>query len=306
LEKVIHIGTGLDRNYLKPFLALVSSLVKHHARNQFKIHAIATGLLVEEKQQITKLVAKSGNEILFYETDPGILNSYVLSNQWTSSVYYRLCFSSILPEEVSRLLYLDCDTLVVSSLLALYQSDLDGYPVAAVYDNYVRSQPLIGIFEEGDYFNSGVLLMDLKEWRQQTISEKTFEYLRSYPERICYVDQCALNAVLKGNWKKLDSRFNLMYSILPGQVSRREMNDILKGAVIIHFTLQRPWQMLCRNRFRYLFFKYLAQAGTSVPFWNYYSDFEVRKIPEWLTIRATELYFDAPVIQRIWRSLKAR
>jgi lipopolysaccharide biosynthesis glycosyltransferase len=238
--------------------------------------------------------------------DKNLVEKFVLRDQWTSAAYYRLFFSSLLPVNIERLLYLDCDTLVINPLTELFQLPLDGHPVGAVYDNYVKTQPAIGIFEEGEYFNSGVLLMDLAKWRQQAISEKTFAYLTSYPDRIRYVDQCALNAVLKRNWRKLDFRFNLMYSALPEPLDQLQMKKYLKEVTIIHFTLQRPWQMLCRNRLRFLYFHYLPHSGSRFFFWNYYSDFKMRKIPEWLRIRAIEFYFDTPFIQRIWRSFQAR
>jgi lipopolysaccharide biosynthesis glycosyltransferase len=92
---------------------------------------------------------------------------------------------------------------------------MNEFPVAAVYDNYVKSQPLLGIFDEGEYFNSGMLLIDVEKWREQNISEKVMEYLLKYPERIKFVDQCGLNAVLNGNWMKLPARFNRIFTYLP-------------------------------------------------------------------------------------------
>ena len=47
--------------------------------------------------------------------------------------------------------------------------NIDNYVIGAIYDNYVKTQELIGITEEGQYFNSGVLLIDVKKWIEQNV-----------------------------------------------------------------------------------------------------------------------------------------
>lgn len=302
----IHIGAGFDRNYLRHFFALLGSLIESHHQNRLQLHVIAEGLRADEMKRIVDLISRSGHDISFYELDRSLVDRFQVSGQWTPVVYYRLFFSLLLPSDIQRLIYLDCDTVVIKSLWPLYSIELDGYPIAAVYDNYVKTQPRIGIFKEGEYFNSGVMLIDLNEWRNQNVSENASTYLVTYPEKILFVDQCALNAVLKDNWKKLQSRFNLMYSALPQGISRRQMNEVLQDAVVVHFTLHRPWQMLCKNRLRFLYFYYLRRSGIKISLATYYTDFELRKLPAFLAIRLHEFYFDMPFIQKVWRFLQAK
>lgn len=305
-NQCIHIGTGFDRNYLNGFLALVGSLLKHHRGGMFELHVITDGLSLDEKRKIRERVLNSGHRLTFYEVEPSLVKQFVTLGQWTSVVYYRLYFSMLIQKPIRRLLYLDCDTITINSLWSLYTVDLEDHPVGAVYDNYVKTQPYIGIITEGDYFNSGVLVIDLEKWRDEKISERCFTYLLNHPERILYLDQCALNAVLKNNWKKLEHRYNLMYSLLPEGMGRNQMEQVLKDGVVVHFTLQRPWNMLCRNRLRKLYFRNLRHYGINLPSWGRYTDFKIRKIPAWLTIRLQEFYFDSPWIQRIWRALPTK
>lgn len=297
----IHIGIGFDKNYLNQFYALMTSLIENHSGGQLEIHAITEGISAAEKNEISLVIGKSGNTISFYEVDPSLVRQFVLSSQWTSVVYYRLFFPGLIPKSIKRLIYLDCDTLVINSLLPLYSTNLDNYPIGAVYDNYVKTQPYLDIVNEGEYFNSGVLVIDIEKWNEQEISEKAFRYLAEYPEKILFVDQCALNAVLRNNWKKLNSRFNLMYSVLPEGAGKNELSELLDDGVIVHFTLQRPWNMLCTNRLRQLYFYYLRRSGVKTSGWRGYSDFEIAKLPRWLKIRLREFYFDSPFVQKIWR-----
>jgi lipopolysaccharide biosynthesis glycosyltransferase len=306
LDEFIHIGTGFDKNYLRPFHALMASLIENHPHDRLALHAITEGISAAEKEGIKDVIENAGHRITFYEVAPSLMQRFVLSGQWTSAVYYRLFFSSLLPDNIGRLLYLDCDTVVVKSLRRFYDIDLETHPVGAVYDNFVKTQPHIGIVEEGEYFNSGVLLIDTKAWKSQGVSEKALQYLVKNPEKILFVDQCALNAVLRNNWKKLEPCFNLMYSVLPEGISKKQIDKLLEEAVVIHFTLQRPWHMLCRNRLRSLYFYYLNRSVMKASQKTRYTDFEIRRIPAWLMIRLQEFYFDRPFIQRVWRSLQTK
>lgn len=303
-KPLIHVAAAFDQNYILPFYSLLNSLFAHHSPGELHIHLIAAGLSAGEKRNLALTAERAGHRMCFYEVDVSKVENFGPRGKWTSSVYYRLFFPELVDESVERVLYLDTDTVVVKSLRSLYEQDLEHFPVAAVYDNYVKTQPLIGITEEHNYFNSGVLLIDVIKWRSQQITARTFQYLRDFPERILFVDQCALNAVLKGNWKMLPPCYNMMYSILPEGISKKSMSKYVQEAVIVHFTLQRPWHMLCRNRLRYLYFHYLKQRR--VPSSKRYTDFEIGKIPAWLNIRLLEFYFDSPTIQKIWRIMQVK
>lgn len=298
----VHVGIAFDQNYLSPFYALVTSMFLNNKKHSFVIHAIVSGVSIHDKEKIDKFVEDYGGKIFYYEIDEKIVSQFIVVSKWTSAVYYRLYFPSLVPERVERLLYLDTDTLVLGDIENLYKDDLEHYPVGAVYDNYVKSSPELGIDVEGEYFNSGVLLMDVKRWREQKISEQAFHFLTQFPEKIKYVDQDALNAVLKKNWKHLSSQYNTMYSTIPDGMSSKELRKFIQQVTILHFTLQRPWNLLCRNRYRQLYFDYLEKS----PLKNYkkYTDFNWAKIPRLIKIRMQEYYFDYPVLQRLWRNIK--
>ncbi|HEY9005080.1 glycosyltransferase family 8 protein [Ohtaekwangia sp.] len=302
-DQTIHLAIAFDKNYLQPFYALACSIGKNNT-GAFHIHAITTGISNETRNAIVIYLRKYSGEITFYDIDVAGAEQFVLMNNWTSAVYYRLYFPQIVPTAIRRLLYLDTDMLVINGLQELYNIDLEGYPIAAVYDNYVKTQPLIGIYEEEQYFNSGMMVIDTDRWRSQSISERTMEYLRQYPERIKFVDQCGLNAILKNNWKKLPGKYNLLFSLIPEGLSKRAIQVFLRDKVVVHFTLQRPWNMLCKNRLRYLYFYYLRQSPGR--YLNKYTDFSINKIPAWIKIRLVEFYFDHTAIQKIWRKFHMR
>ena len=297
----LHLAAAFDQYYRAPFYAWLYSVLAHHTDQPVHFHLIAKDIPETEKQKIASIA--QGHAVTFYPIDEQAAARFVLASKWTQAVYYRLYFPFLLPRSIERLLYLDVDTIVLTNLSDFYRLDLEGKPLAAVYDNYVKTQPLLGIHEPGNYFNSGVMLMDLKRWREMKISEDAIDYLLKYPESIRFVDQCGLNAILVNRWKKLDACYNFMYSYVPEEASLKELKGILQDKYVVHFTLQRPWEMLCKNRLRFLYFQYLKNWSGRT---SNYTDFAWRKIPSWLKIRAVEFYFDAPLARKIWRALKPK
>lgn len=304
-DRICHIAIAFDHHYLQPFYALITSLFVNNEPRSIHLHTITSGISITEKQDIELFVRKRHSQIIFYTVDEQLVNRFVLINKWTPAVYYRLFFPLLVPESLSRLLYVDTDTVIVGDIHTLFTEDLSGFPLGAVYDNYVKTQPLIGVEKEGEYFNSGVLLMDLKRWREQNITPRAIAYLHQYPERILFVDQCALNAVLQKNWKALPEKYNLIFSFIPEGLSRFDIPEFLHDKVIIHYTLHRPWSMLSKNRLAFLYHRYLKQSpiGGQV---RRYTDFSWKKIPDFLRIKLLNLYFDLPFIPVLWRKLKKK
>jgi lipopolysaccharide biosynthesis glycosyltransferase len=210
----------------------------------------------------------------------------------------------MVPEDVKKLLYVDTDIVCVNDLAPLFSTSLEGYPVGAIYDKGVKTAPRIGITEEGNYFNSGVLLINVPVWNEQKISEQVLQFVADHAETIIYPDQDGLNAVLKGRWKKLDWRYNVMHMYIPPAMSSKEKRSFLADKVLLHYTLDRPWKMLCQSQFRGLYHKYLKASPFEVK--DKYVDYSIKKLPHFLKIRAAEVYFDMPIVKKLWRRVRQR
>lgn len=302
LERIIHIALAFDQNYLSQFYALTASIFRCHKNGEIELHVIATGVSAAELKTIEQHAHNYNNSIRFYSVDESTIKKFIVINQWTHAVYLRLFFPLVISNTIDKVLYLDTDTIVTNPLYELWDTDLGTLPLAAVYDNYVKTQPLLGITREGEYFNSGVMLINTHRWNALSISEKTMAFLHHNPEKILFVDQCGLNAVLKGLWLKLPEPFNFMYSSVPATASLKELKNIVAHVSVVHFTLQRPWHMLCHNRLAYLYHYYRKLSpARNVP---RYTDFSVFKVPAFLKIKLLNLYFDMPWLGRLWRILK--
>jgi hypothetical protein len=165
--------------------------------------------------------------------------------------------------------------------------------------------PRLGIHEHGGYFNSGVLVLNIREWKAQKITEKAIDFIRRHPEQIHWVDQDALNAVLIGNWQRLHGRFNVQHAHVPRDLPSRRMADFLKDKVVVHYTYRKPWSGLCHCRLRYLYHYYRRRSPKRGG--RRYSDFTVSPayLYEFTRIRAAELLRASSVTARALPHLRA-
>lgn len=164
-------------------------------------------------------------------------------------MWYRL----LLPElPAARVLYLDCDTLVVDDISPLWRLDMESQPIAAVTN--VFPQDLLHRHGElgiplDRYFNSGVLLMDLDAWRRNACADAVVSLARDHPDRLVFPDQDALNIVLSERRVSLHPRWNAQNSIFYftwaeetfGAVAVREART---DPAIVHFegpAQAKPW-----------------------------------------------------------------
>ncbi|HEX7792651.1 MAG TPA: glycosyltransferase family 8 protein [Afipia sp.] len=125
--------------------------------------------------------------------------------------YARWLVPELLPETLDRVIYLDADIAVIDTLDELYASDLANYPVAAVEDGNadvlrIESESHGTIFDH--YFNAGVMVMNLRQWRSEGIAAQVFAFAAANPHKLPLSDQSALNVVLHGRSRKLDQTWN--------------------------------------------------------------------------------------------------
>ncbi|MGI6245240.1 MAG: glycosyltransferase family 8 protein [Pseudochelatococcus sp.] len=175
-----------------------------------------------------------------------------LGRHVTEAAYRRLLLPFVLPARYERILYLDCDTLVVRPGLGrVFDLDLGGRAFAAALDmiflkdfedgpftaEFRAYRAELGFALDTPYFNSGVQLIDRRRWLAERITERAIAFARARPDLCRFHDQSALNAVTRGCWAPLSPRFNFMGDFL--------LLDLLRdiAPVVLHFVNDpKPWQ----------------------------------------------------------------
>jgi lipopolysaccharide biosynthesis glycosyltransferase len=306
----LHIALGFDENYIVPIYALFTSIFINNRTNAIIFHVIVTGISQLEKDKLIDYVKQNKADILFYEINEDEVKKVVYipdGTHFTIATYYRLFLPALLPPEITKLLYIDADTVVIGNLQPLYDVDLGGVPLAAAVDTFpslVRED--LGINEENSIFNAGVLLIDTKNWLNQKVTENAIDFILKFPEKIKYVDQDALNATLINKWYKLDSKYNfLSFEVILQKPSKHLVRD----KVIIHYnTPQKPWHCLAPNKLRYLYHFYLRKSPKSQE--KKYTDFKwtIKNVWIFMRMRIKEYYFDHEIDKifpiKSWRDAK--
>lgn len=257
--ETINIIFTIDNNYAQFLSVTLCSIFENKkCKNKIDVYVLDGGIKEENKKKLMILAKKYSFKIYFIEVDSSFFIKFKLVDYFTPVVYYRLAIPNILPS-IEKALYLDCDIVVINDLLELYNINIDNYLLGAVDDCSLKQSRNkdLNIPEDMKYFNAGVILMNLKKWREFNISEKAFEFLEKHPENIKYCDQDALNAVAWGRWLELPSKYNLMTS--PVNKKTTSYFNLDKNVLIIHYTESKPWNYLSNNFLSKIYFYYLKK-----------------------------------------------
>ena len=179
--------------------------------------------------------------------------------------YFRILIDRMLPQQLNKVLYLDCDMIVVTSLSPLWETDISGKYAAVVAEAVsVSHMPT-----SHPYFNSGMMLLNLKKYRDDNISEKAIQWGKTYPDRVRYADQCIFNGVFNGNVVYMSCKWNvfggyqLSHHIRVGFVSMpnllSDLHEAEKNPGIVHF-LSKSWVYDCEHVSRNLYWKYVRKT----------------------------------------------
>lgn len=199
----------------------------------------------------------------------------------TAEAYGRLFAPDVLPQSCNRVVYLDCDLIVLKDIAELNDAADDDHTISVVPTvrfPYVSSlfEPTrsvvfdyaqLGIPATNRYFQSGVMVMNLKLWRKRNITSRVLDYAKASKEKLLFVDQGALNAVLFDQWRRLDQRWNQTSTVLypecwkPPAYTRSEWRQTLDDPFIIHYDSgDKPWNRDFRRPRSSFFHKYFLKT----------------------------------------------
>jgi lipopolysaccharide biosynthesis glycosyltransferase len=134
---------------------------------------------------------------------------------YPTSAYARLLIPELLPPTVQKVIYLDCDLIVDRDLYGLWRMDpMDNYLLAVggrpIGSFHLRNHPHPNLqaHRSDPAFNSGVMVINLRLWREDEVAKKVLEFCAGWPELCRFADQDGLNAICAGRWGGLDNSWN--------------------------------------------------------------------------------------------------
>ena len=254
-KEIIPIFFAVDDRYA-PYLCVALNSLKAHAslKYEYDINILIDTLNDESKKAILEM-AGDNISIKFVNVQKKlerILSRLHMRDYYTQATYYRF-FVPAMFEEYDRGLYLDCDIAITDDVAKLYHCALGDNLVAAVPDEIITDIDVFGRYSEAvlsipryEYFNAGILVMNLKEMRRINIEQQFADLLSQRTYRVAQ-DQDYLNVLCYGKTLLLNKKWN--------KTPMPDSNiDIIPK--IAHYKINfKPWKY-DNVPYGYLFWKY--------------------------------------------------
>ncbi len=241
--KTIHLAIVFDDNYAEPSTVLITSILHNIKDENIYFHLLYCGDNEDLKTQFYDL---KNCVVEFHDVDKKIFNKYKKSDYYPESMLW----SMILPEVINtdKLIYIDCDVVVNSSLLELWEIDLEDNYIAAAEDaNGKKYTKKFGLKKTSKFFNSGVMVLNSKKWRGDDISKQAVKFSMEHTGTRFGYDQTVLNILFEGKVKFLDLKWNLQYcpfNVWANYDNKEEYKAAIKNPCIIHYVGDfKPWKI---------------------------------------------------------------
>ena len=274
--KAIPIFLSSDNNYA-PFVATTIASACDNTESFCNFYVLDSGISDENKEKICKLKSLFSNfSIEFIKIDLGKdLKSIEYKNDCihvTLSTYNRFLIPKLKPN-LGKVLYLDIDIIVLDNISKLYDLQLDKYSVAAVSEintnnkNAKERCKSLNLDNMHNYFNAGVLIIDIQKWIKEDVSQKLFDIEKKYRDKLHWADQDVLNILFNNNYLRIPEKFNFM----TGE------QKIDSEIIIRHYNTEiKPWHFLPNLKTSLVknceaFWKYMKMT-------NFYSEMESKCI----------------------------
>lgn len=285
LDDVISVVIASDNNYVPHLGALIVSIFDNIAMGAVvDLLVLDGGITAANQAMLKRLIPKESSLHFIPMRDE--FTAYFTHMHFSRATFYRLILDTILTSR-DKIIYIDCDTIVLGDLLELWEVDMEGRPVAAVHDyimehfceNRVLSadftgsmpartylQKYVGIPPErcGDYFQAGLLIMNLRRIRELGLSRRMTDSLLS--RKYWFLDQDVLNKYFCGSQISLPAEWNFVNCTddITSSLDRRrvrELEEARDNPKMIHYAgyEAKPWV----NRDAYMgeyYFYYLRRT----------------------------------------------
>lgn len=262
MDNTLVVAYSADDKYAH-YLGISMKSLLDSQKNFQRIHIFIMdcGIGEENKKRLEEIVSEAGQSLDFVDMRNRLesLNLNLGDKTWFVASYARLFLADIIPEEYDRVLYCDCDTIVKDSVEGFWNVDFKDELIAGVQDTVDKFfLNVIGLAEGVKYINAGVILVNLKLWREENIKEEFKKIIEKFGGSVPHHDQGIINCASQNRRIVVPIKYNLTsnnYSFdaetvekiyfLDEYYSQEEVDDAIANPVIVHFTtglIGRPWE----------------------------------------------------------------
>ena len=263
----INIAYAPDDGYMNMTIVSMVSAIKNNPNHQIEFIILYSNLSDKSLLKLQEVENSFNCKIRMLKMEESEFDGLPMSKWVTVQAWFRIKIPDLCPD-LDKVLYLDCDTLVNGSLEELFSMDLADNYVASVKDvwgvkDYVKRLQM----ESDTYFNSGMLLINCKKYRDEDVFNKIKEYSIKYKKIIKFCDQDTLNKIIDTKKINLPPKYNFMdtwwrnyYNEYEGE-DLRNYKEAFKNPVIAHLTGPKPDVKGCKNILTQKWWEYAKMTG---------------------------------------------
>lgn len=262
----IDIAFGVDGNYAPHLSAVIRSIVRHAPDTKFRFIVLYEDFDAARRKACEGVAP--GAEFVWTEISDRDMPGFDNHLHFTRAILFRLGLAHLAPADCRRVIYLDADLIATDDICRLWSTDLGGAALGAVEDAYVDPEAFAakwGVAQTpARYFNSGVLLVDLEQVRNDGLFDAALRFVAEHGAGLTLTDQDALNFAFAGRWHRLDGVWNVQrHMVIPSlfsEVAERNRLDA-KAPGIVHFTgPEKPWLPGVYHPWAWLYWRALAET----------------------------------------------
>jgi lipopolysaccharide biosynthesis glycosyltransferase len=266
-DETIIVACASDAAYAMPLATMLRSLSTNLSEN-YRVDAFVLDDGVSPEDKVKVATSLPERITVYWESARALPAGLPVWGRMSSTTYQKLAMGSWLPSSCDRVIWLDCDLLILADVSQLWTNAPVPKILLAAQDERVpfvsstfgiAAHLELGIGAENKYFNAGVMVIDLERWRSADIGTRSLNYLTQFARSVYFWDQEALNAVLFDSWDELDSRWNRHPTLR--DLSPTIGTTTVPEPSIVHFSGSRkPWTSYSHGRYHSLFYSYLDQT----------------------------------------------
>ena len=259
----------------------LESLLENNKGVTFFIHIMSDGITPSNKKWIKDIANKHGQSLEFIDAKPlvkELKNLGVAPYRGESyAPYFKIFAYRDLHTKTGRLLYIDCDILILNSVAELSGLALGKYTLGMVED-FIGGwyKKVIKLPQSNTYYNAGLMLVNQKNWKKNDFTEAILKTYQETGKNYWLADQDIINICCGKATKKLDIRFNLfsqfydgvkftkfIYGTRKGYYSNANIKEALLRPAAVHCMsgwYGRPWMEPNNHPMRQAWQKNLANT----------------------------------------------
>tara|TARA_B100001758_G_scaffold225304_1_gene217251 strand:- start:23 stop:952 length:930 start_codon:yes stop_codon:yes gene_type:complete len=170
---------------------------------------------------------------------PNVANSHV-----SEATYYRLFIERLLPNSLDNVLYLDADIICIADPIKEIKENFNNLSntkktVASVFENFspmeIKELETRLNINANNYFNAGVMFIDLEKWRKKSIESLSIEIIKEKNKELKFWDQDILNIIFNDDVFEISNSLNYIINI-------EKQTTIPTATRFIHYAGSfKPW-----------------------------------------------------------------